>query len=189
MHVPKTGGISLRELLSSPGGRDCLDLAHEGSRAHELKESQALAARKSPVVILREQLGVYPPPEFWRGGSELGELSKMRGPQEKLMLKQLAPQNMKFETFLDGLVNRSSPHASRANTIVNMPRHLSGWAWSAHFANQTKWADVDSPNTTFVCYDGRGLRERLRCALERCGSDATSPSSVVGTRCPNRVAN
>ena len=166
VHVPKTGGISLRELLSSPGGRDCLDLAHEGSRAHELKESQALAARKSPVVILREPLERLSSAfEFWRGGSELGELSKMRGPQEKLMLKQLAPQNMKFETFLDGLVNRSSPHASRANTIVNMPRHLSGWAWSAHFANQTKWADVDSPNTTFVCYDGRGLRERLRCAF------------------------
>ena len=66
---------------------------------------------------------------------------------------------MNFSQFIEGFVHPASAHAAAASAIVHMPRHISGWAWSTHFMPQSRWADVDWPNSTFVCYSERLLAE------------------------------
>ena len=172
VHIPKTGGQSLRKLLSTDA---CSGAAHEGSHAHALVESRVLAAGKRPLVVLREPLErLHSAYEYWRTGSEMPSMRKLRSPQATLMLRKLS--GISFAQFLEGFANKTSPYAAAAETIIHLPRHISGWAWEDHFAPQRQWMDVESHNTTIVCYDSKLLRERVRCALDalhlRCNTSA-----------------
>jgi hypothetical protein len=100
VHIPKTGGQSLRKLLH--GGQCADSLIHEGANAHELTESRVIAAGKRPIVILREPLErLHSAFLFWRHGSEMPSLRALRSPQATLLLgSKQQMENVSFDLFL-----------------------------------------------------------------------------------------
>ena len=76
LHVPKAGGQSARRHLAS-----CTGAVELEADAHVTSESMVLARGQRPLVVLREPLdrlrSAY---EFWRGGSDMKSMRKLRGP-------------------------------------------------------------------------------------------------------------
>ena len=87
VHVPKTGGMSLRTLFASGA---CPGAAHERAQAHTLVESRVRAAGKTPVVVIREPFErLHSAFEFWRSGSELPSMRSLRNSQTSFILREL----------------------------------------------------------------------------------------------------
>uniref|UniRef100_A0A7S0NQF8 Sulfotransferase domain-containing protein n=1 Tax=Calcidiscus leptoporus TaxID=127549 RepID=A0A7S0NQF8_9EUKA len=162
VHIPKTGGQAFRLLARHA----CDNAIAVEAKAHSTVESHVLARGQEPILILREPLerlasAFY----FWKHGSELRSMRQLRGPQATVLMQDLQRTPMSFRDFLVGYVNSTSPWHGRVHAIINMPRHLSGWAWSAHFRSQMEWIDLESPRSSFVCYSDRHYSARLGCLM------------------------
>jgi len=159
VHVPKTGGQSVRRCALEPS---CSDV-RVSPRAHAFTESSALAAGLAPIVILRHPLErLRSAFVYWQKGSMLIRQSGVGSYGSGLRAKA---RGLTFERFVHGYANASASSALRAQVaeIVNAPQFVGGWAWSAHFASSRTWADRESPRTVFVCYSQSAMTARLEC--------------------------
>lgn len=173
VHVPKAAGLAITRAVVGPA---CSDVAVE-RWAHTQRESDVLAAGLRPLVVLRPPLQrLRSAFDFWQHGSS--ELSGLQAasPQSKMLL--LRQRRLPWESFLDGLLNESSPHRATVRIMTSAGQALSGWAWGVHFAPLRHFVDREDARTVFVCYSRERMAARLSCMAEelrmRCNFSAAA---------------
>eukprot|EP00965_Chrysotila_dentata_P256874 6212702-Pleurochrysis_carterae.AAC.1 len=175
VHIPKTGGLAFRTELSRPGSCSAIDF-NSARREHADLESNVIAAGKRPILVLREPLArLHSAFQFWKHGTKL--LRMHRSPQSKGLFNVV--RRMRFDDFLEGILNSSSPWSAQATMITDAPQSVGGWAWKEHFEPQSHWMNQESPHTTVVCYSDENLASRFSCMAAGLGINCNFSTMAV----------